>query len=60
LCKVYQCPLVISQVTADRSGIDISAFPNHRADVKGRDGGIQVISISEPSRIGVSDGGWRV
>ena len=60
LCKVYQCPLVISQVTADRAGIDCSVFQNHRADVKGRDGGIQVVSISDPSSIRIRDSGLCV
>jgi len=47
LCKAYDCPLVVSKVTAAGSGLDLSAFPHHLAEVKGRDGGIEVIAVTD-------------
>jgi adenylate cyclase len=36
LCKPYQCQLVVSQHAAERSGLDLSMYPRHSLDIRGR------------------------
>jgi adenylate cyclase len=45
LCKVYDCELVISESVAIQSGIDLSAFPGRKAEIRGHDTGLAVRSI---------------
>ena len=52
LSKTYDCPLVISAVTARHAGVDLSGFEVHSAAVKGRDQPIEVYAVDDPARIG--------
>jgi adenylate cyclase len=51
MCKAYDCSLVISEVTARRAGIDMSAFPSHSASTRGRRAPITVYAVGEPQKI---------
>ncbi|MDH3689906.1 MAG: adenylate/guanylate cyclase domain-containing protein [Gammaproteobacteria bacterium] len=51
LTKEYQCSLVVSAVTAGAAGVDLSDFPSHNADVRGRSGPVAVYAIKDPADI---------
>ncbi|HTA16372.1 MAG TPA: adenylate/guanylate cyclase domain-containing protein [bacterium] len=36
LCKPYHCQLVVSQHAAERSGLDLSMYPKHSLEIRGR------------------------
>ena len=46
--KEYGCTLVISEETARHAGADLSAFPVHEAQVRGRTGLITVFAVDDP------------
>ena len=51
MTKDYQCGIVISRVVAEASGLDLSSFPMHAADIRGRDRQIDVYAIDDPDRL---------
>jgi adenylate cyclase len=51
LTKTYACTLVISVTTAERAGADLSRFPRHTADVRGRDEPVEVYAIADLSTL---------
>ena len=46
--KEYKCRLVLSRVGAETAGVDASNHPAHSADVRGRDGNVDVFAIDDP------------
>ena len=51
--KEYKCQFVLSKAAADAAGVDASARPSHSADVRGRDGNIDVFAIDDPRTLEV-------
>lgn len=49
--KEFGVPLVISADTARLSGVDLSGFPIHRIQVKGREREIEVYAVDDPDQI---------
>lgn len=47
LCKTYDCSLVVSAVTAETAGVDLSMFPLHRVEVRGRTGSLLVYAVND-------------
>ncbi len=47
--KEYGCAMVVSAVTAERAGMDLSAFPRHEAQVRGRAGAVSVYAVDDPA-----------
>jgi adenylate cyclase len=48
LTKSYECSLVVSRVTAELAGLDLTAFPVHQAPIKGRNEPIEVYAVKDP------------
>ena len=46
--KEYKCCLVLSKVVAETAGMDTSDQSAHSADVRGRDGNIDVFAVDDP------------
>ncbi|MFQ6022871.1 MAG: adenylate/guanylate cyclase domain-containing protein [Acidiferrobacterales bacterium] len=46
--KVYDCTLVVSAITAERAGIDLSRFPRYEAPVRGRGEPVTVYAVPDP------------
>ena len=46
--KEYKCRLVLSKAVADLAGVDASDHPAHSADVRGRDGNVDVFAVDDP------------
>ena len=40
--------MVLSKAVADLAGVDASDHPAHSADVRGRDGNIDVFAVDDP------------
>ena len=36
LTKEYDCELVVSEETVERAGLDLSAFPRHQIEIRGK------------------------
>ena len=51
--KEYKCQFVLSKAAADAAGVDASARPSYSADVRGRDGNIDVFAIDDPRTLEV-------
>ncbi len=49
--KIYDCTLVVSEVTANCAGLDLSAFPRYEAEIRGREEPVAVYAISDPATI---------
>ena len=47
LTKDYECGIVISAATADKAGIDLSAFPRHDAELRGRGETIAIFALPD-------------
>lgn len=45
--KTFGCKVVVSQSTAEIGGIDLSRFPKHMAELRGRSGALPVYTIEE-------------
>ncbi len=45
LTKDYGCDLVVSTETARQAGLDLSAYPRHDAEVRGRDETIEIFAL---------------
>jgi adenylate cyclase len=46
--KTYGCQLIVSEALAERAGIDLSGFPHHEIEVRGRSAtlGIRAIPLA--------------
>ena len=53
MTKDYQCGLVVSAATAERAGIDLSRFPRHDAELRGREESIAIYAIPADAKIEV-------
>ncbi|MCG8547032.1 MAG: 2Fe-2S iron-sulfur cluster-binding protein [Alphaproteobacteria bacterium] len=53
LTKTYGCSVVVSQVTADRGGVDLSDFPRHTAGLRGRSESLPIFAIDEAEALAV-------
>ena len=51
LTKAYDCALVISEAAAEAAELDMSDFPRHEAEVRGRGGMVAVFAVEDPRRI---------
>ncbi len=51
LTKTYECTLVVSSITADTAGIDLTDFPRYAADVRGRETPVPIYAIDDPRMI---------
>ena len=49
--KVYECGLVVSADVARAAGIDLSFYPMHAADIRGREEPVMVYAIPEPQEL---------
>ena len=49
--KVYDCALVISEAAAETAELDMSDFPRHEAEVRGRGGMVAVFAVEDPRLI---------
>ena len=45
LTKDYECGIVISAATAEKAGLDLSAFPRHDAELRGRGETIAIFAL---------------
>ncbi len=48
LTRDYDCTLLVSAVTAQCAGVDLSRFPTHQAKVRGRGEPVDVYAITDP------------
>jgi adenylate cyclase len=55
LTKTLDCPLVVSEITAKRAAVDLSAYELHTSAVRGRAQPIQVYAVTDPTTL---DGQW--
>jgi len=53
LSKDYGCLLILSKAAADAAGVDASAHPAHSADVRGRDGNVDIFAVDDPRSLKV-------
>jgi adenylate cyclase len=51
LTRDYDCTLLVSAVTAQCAGVDLSRFPTHQARVRGRGEPVDVYAISDVAEI---------
>jgi len=51
MCKEFAVPLIVSDATAQRSGLDFSNFEQTTVDVRGREGQIDIHLIDDPAAI---------
>ena len=54
LSKTFECVIVISQETARLAGLDLSAYPSHIAEVRGREQTIAVYALPAGAEIAVA------
>tara|TARA_Y100001934_G_scaffold258296_1_gene328354 strand:+ start:607 stop:2307 length:1701 start_codon:yes stop_codon:yes gene_type:complete len=47
LTKDYECGIVISAATAEKAGVDLSAFPRHDAELRGRGETISIFALPD-------------
>ena len=47
LTKDYECGIVISAATAEKAGVDLSAFPRHNAELRGRGETISIFALPD-------------
>ena len=47
--KEYKCSLVVSKTVAEIAGIDVTAFPVHVTEVRGRGANVEIIAVKNPS-----------
>ena len=52
LTKTYDCALVVSVTTAERADIDLTRYPRHAANVRGRGEPVAVYAIERADSIG--------
>jgi adenylate cyclase len=57
LCKPLQCTFVVSAYAAHKAGVEVSGWPVHKADVRGRDGAIDVYTIVDVASVVLTDKG---
>ena len=55
MTKQYRAQLVVSEAVAKRAGIDLSAFPSHELEVRGRSESITVIVVVNALDLPVGD-----
>ena len=55
LCKEYGVPLVVSETTAAKAGVDLTAFRHDTVQVRGREQSLGIYAIDEPLAIGGGD-----
>jgi adenylate cyclase len=48
LCKEFQAPLIVSEITCERAGVDFSGYPLETVEIRGRQGSIDVRLIDDP------------
>jgi adenylate cyclase len=53
MTKNYQCAFVVSAETAERAGIDLSRFPRHDAELRGREETIAIYAVPADAEIEV-------
>ena len=49
--KVHECGLVVSPEAARAAGVDLSVFPMHAADIRGRGEPVMVYAAPEPTEL---------
>ena len=54
-CKDYGAPLIVSDITVQRAGLDLSQFRTDTVDVRGREGQIDIHIIDDPSAINLEE-----
>lgn len=52
LTKKYGCQLIISELVAERAGIDVSSFPRHELTVRNRRTPIVICTIKDIQQLG--------
>ena len=52
--KDYNCRLVLSKVVAEIAGVDASAHPAHSAEVRGREGNVEIFAVEKSRRFSCS------
>ena len=50
-CKEFGVPLIVSEATVKRSGLDLSNFKSETVDVRGREGQIDIRLVDDPAAI---------
>lgn len=51
LTKQYECGLIISAAAAEAASQDMTPYPTHQADVRGRDGDISIYTVNDPREL---------
>jgi adenylate cyclase len=60
LTKKYECQIIISDLVAERAGIDVSGFPSHELMVRNRQDPIGIITIEDVQELERSlEGSWK-
>jgi adenylate cyclase len=54
-CKEYGAPLIVSDVTVQRSGLDLSHFREDTVDVRGREGQITIRIVDDPATMDLGE-----
>ena len=56
LTKTYGCQLVVSEETVLRAGLDLSAFPSHEIEIRGKRDMLVVRTVASARELAASDG----
>ena len=56
LTKTYGCQLVVSEETVSRAGLDLSAFPSHEIEIRGKHGMLAVRTVASARELAISEG----
>jgi adenylate cyclase len=54
LTKEYGCELVVSEAAGTRAGFDLSAFPRHEVEIRGRRGVLAIRTIACAAELGLA------
>ena len=47
-CKEFSVPMIVSEVTCRRAGVDLSGYPEETVEVRGREGRIEIRLVEDP------------
>jgi adenylate cyclase len=56
LTKNFACELVVSEQTVSRAGLDLSAFPQHEIEVRGKREILAIRTLSRAGELPTTDG----
>ncbi|MBT3786908.1 MAG: adenylate/guanylate cyclase domain-containing protein [Alphaproteobacteria bacterium] len=54
-CKEYGAPLIVSEVTVQRAGVDLEHFRSDTVDVRGREGQITIRIVDDPATMDLDE-----